>query len=263
MPSIAPSTSTTTTCLARVPFLNSVPFYRGLPLGEDLRLIDCVPRVFGERAKAGDIAAGPLPLVDYFRLQETFERIGHFGIAVRGRAQSALLFTRKPIRQLEGAAIAVTGESSTTARLLRLLLEHRYRLAGITYRRGEADDADAVLLIGDEALQFARANTRYPFEIDVGFEWWLWQHLPFVFAVWVVRKELSPNLKKMIEVAVSRTLAKNLNSLGEIAAEYSSRLAIPAEDLRTYLSNFVYRLGQAEEEGIVRFKELVNEHHLL
>lgn len=230
---------------------------------EDLRLTDCVPRVLGARAAAGEIATGPLPLVDYFRLQETFERLGHFGIAVRGRAQSALLFARKPIRQLEGAVIAVTEESSTTACLLRLLLELRYKIQPANYQRGQSPEADALLLIGDEALQFARTNTRYPFEIDVGFEWWLWQHLPFVFAVWAVRKDLTPDLKKTIELGVSRTLAKNLNGLGEIAAEYSPQLSIPAADLQAYLSNFVYRLGQAEEEGIRRFKELIDEHHLL
>jgi len=232
-------------------------------LREDIRLTDCVPRVFGERAAAGELVAGPLPVVDYFRLQETFERVSHFGIAVRGRAHSALLFARKPIRQLDGATIAVTEESSTTARLLRLLLEVRYRVQPAEYLRGQTGDADALLLIGDEALRFERTNTQYPFEIDVGFEWWLWQHLPFVFAVWVVRKDLSQDLKKMIERGVSRTLAKNLNSLDEIAAEYSPRLDLPPTELKAYLSSFVYRLGQAEEEGIRRFKELVNEFNLL
>ena len=274
MPSIAPSTSTTTTSLARVPFLNSVPFYRGLPLSEDLRLTDCVPRIFGARAAAGEIAAGPLPLVDYFRLQETFERLGPFGIAVRGRAHSALLFARKPIRQLDGAVIAVTEESSTTACLLQLLLEVRYKIQPASYQRGQSSEAarpgddqgragDALLLIGDEALRFQQTNTRYPFEIDVGFEWWLWQHLPFVFAVWVVRKDLAPDLKKTIELGVSRTLAKNLNSLDAIAAEHSPRLNMPAAEVQAYLSNFVYRLSRQEEAGIVRFKELVNEFHLL
>ena len=232
-------------------------------MSEDIRQTDCVPRVLGARAAAGEIAAGPMPVVEYFRLHETFERLGRFGIAVRGCAHSALLFARKPIRQLDGAVIAVTEESSTTACLLRLLLEVRYKVQPAEYRRGQTDDADALLLIGDQALQFARTNTRYPFEIDAGFEWWLWQHLPFVFAVWAVRKDVTPDLKKAIELGVSRALAKNLNSFDAIAAEYSPRLSIPAADLQAYLSNFVYRLGQSEEEGIKRFKELVDEHHLL
>lgn len=222
-----------------------------------------MPRALGARAAAGEIAAGPLPVVEYFRLQETFERIGRFGIAVRGRARSALLFSRKPVRQLDGAVIAVTQESSTTACLLRLLLEVRYKIQPAGYERGQSPDAEALLLIGDEALRYQRTNTQYPFEIDVGFEWWLWQHLPFVFAVWAVRKDLNPETKKTIELSLVKALAKNLNHLDEIAAEASPGLGIPPADLQTYLSSFIYRLSQPEEEGIARFKELVNEFNLL
>jgi len=215
------------------------------------------------KAAAGEIAAGLLPVVDYFRLQDTFERIGHIGIAVRGRARSVLLFSRKPIRQLDDAAIAVTGESSTTACLLRLLLQARYHVTPSAYLAAPHPEADALLLIGDEALRFQRTNTQYPFEIDVAFEWWMWQHLPFVFAVWAVRKDANQEIKKSVELGLVRSLARNLGHFEEIAAEYSPVLAIPAADLQTYLSSFIYRLGRFEEEGIARFKELVDEHHLL
>ena len=74
MPSITPSKSTTTTCIARVPYLNSVPFFRGLSLEERFELVDCVPHALGVQAAAGEVAAGLLPLADYLRLTETFER---------------------------------------------------------------------------------------------------------------------------------------------------------------------------------------------
>ena len=186
MPSITPSTSTTTR-VARVPYLNSAPYFRGLPLGDAssprYALIDCVPRQLGRKAAAGELDAGLLPIADYFRLAGSFDRLERFGIAVRGRAHSVMLYSRLPIRQLDGAVISVTEETSTTAVLLRLLLEQRYHVTPKLYHRGEHPEADARLLIGDEALQVKHANTSYPFEIDLGFEWWLWQHLPFVFAV--------------------------------------------------------------------------------
>ena len=254
---------TTTTLVARVPYLNSAPFFRGLTLGERYTLSDCVPRRLGEQAAAGEIAAGLLPLIDYVRLEGTFERLGHFGIAVRGRARSVLLFTRKPLRQLEGATIAVTEETSSSACLLQLILEQRYKVTPASHQRGTSAEADALLLIGDEALRFKQTNTRYPFEIDIAFEWWLWQHLPFVFAVWAIRKDASAQEKKQIESGIARSLGMNLLQLGSIAAEFSQQLGISAEELETYLSNFVYRLGQFEEEGIKRFKELVDECHLL
>lgn len=286
MPSIAPSKSTTTTCVARVPYLNSVPFFRGLAWKERYGLIDCVPRELGQKAASGTVAAGLLPVADYLRLQDAFERLGHFGIAVRGRAQSVLLFSRLPIRQLDGATIAVTEETSTSAVLLRLILEEHHHLSPAAYdrvrapgasrvdegsaetrereaQRGQHPAADALLLIGDEALRFRRTNTQYPFEVDLAFEWWLWQHLPFVFAVWAIRKNADEKDKKQIEAGLARSLTMNLKDVEAIARDYEQPLGTPAKDLKLYLENFVYRLGPSEEEGIKVFKELSDEHHLL
>jgi len=221
------------------------------------------PRQLGEEAVSGGVAAGLLPLVDYFRLQDRFERLGRFGIAVRGRAQSVMLFSRRPIRQLDGAVIAVTQETSTSAVLLRLLLERYHHLSPAEYRRGQDASADALLLIGDEALRFQRANTSYPFEVDVAFEWWLWQHVPCVFAVWAVRKDAAAQDKQQIEAGLARSLAMNLGQLGAIAQEHAVAFGVPAQDLERYLANFVYRLGPSEEEGIQRFRALMDESHLL
>ena len=214
----------------------------------------CVPRELGEQAAAGTAAAGPIPLVDFFRLEDRFERLGHFGIAVRGRAHSALLFSRLPIRQLEGTAIAVTDESSTTVRLLRLILEQRYRIAPKAYVQGQDPAAEALLLIGDEALRYRHTNTRYPYETDLAFEWWLWQHQPFVFAVWAIRKDVGVQVKREVESAIARALAGNLRQLSEISREYGPALGLSEVEVEAYLSNFMYRLGRDEEAGIAKFR---------
>ena len=273
MPSIAPSKPTTTTRVARVPYLNSVPFFQGLVLGEAFELTDGFPRELGQQAAAGQITAGLVPVADYFRLQDRFERVGPFGIAVRGRAHSVLLFARRPIRQLDGASIALTAESSSSVALLRLLLGERY---GLTPRYVEgphparpgsgdsrAGDADAVLLIGDEALRVQQSNTQYPFETDIAFEWWLWQHLPFVFAVWVIRKDAASGAKKELEQGLSRCLGLNTKNLPSVAAECALKAGMTPEQVYAYLANFIYRLSRPEEEGIVRFQELLGESGLL
>jgi len=246
-----------------VPYLNSAPFFWGLSLGERFELTTTVPREMGRQAASGEVAAGLLPLIDFLRLQDRFERLGPFGIAVRGRARSVMLFSRKPIRQLDGAAIALTEETSTSAILLRLLLEHRYQLSPAAYRRGTDLTGDALLLIGDEALRFQETNTQYPFEIDLAFEWWLWQHLPCVFAVWAIRKDVSAQEKKELQLALSGSLGMSQSQHAAIAHEWALSLGVPAKELADYLGRFVYRFSAPEEEGIARFNQLVNEHHLL
>jgi chorismate dehydratase len=232
-------------------------------LGERYELVDCAPRELGLRAAAGEVAAGLLPLIDYVRLEDRFERLGPFGIAVRGRARSAILFSRRPIRQLDGATIAVTEETSTTAVVLRLLLEQRYRISPAAYRRGQDLEGDALLLIGDEALRFQQANTRYPYEIDVAFEWWLWQHAPCVFAVWAIRRDAGREEKRHLETALSSALGLNTRQLELLAQERSPSLGIPADVLQAYLASFIYRLSQPEEEGISRLRALAHAHRLL
>ena len=169
----------------------------------------------------------------------------------------------KPIRQLDGAVIGVTEESSTTAILLRLIMEQKLHVAPAKYVRGAPAEAQARLAIGDEALQLAHANTAWPFESDMAFEWWLWQHQPFVFAVWAVRRDADAATKRELETAVTRSLGQNQKKFGEIAQDTSARLGIPAPKLEAYLKNFVYRLSAPEEEAIKTFRKLANDAHLL
>jgi chorismate dehydratase len=231
-------------------------------------------------AAAGEISAGLLPVADFLRLKSQFDRLGPFGIAVRGRVRSVLLFARKPIRQLEGAVIAITEDTSTSAVLLRLLLEQRYHVIPAGYEprrhaerrkqlalaakeRRQDTEADALLLIGDEALQFQKTNTQYPYEFDLGFEWWLWQHLPCTFAVWAVRKDVPVAEKRQLELSLSGALGRNMGQLEAIAHEHAPALGLSPQEAHSYLSSFVYRLSQPEEEGIARFEQLANAHHLL
>lgn len=266
--------------VGKVPYLNSTPFFRGLTLGPHVRLTEAVPRELGERAATGEVVAGLLPLADFLRLEDRFERVGPFGIAVRGRARSVLLFSRKPLRQLDGATIAITDDTSTSAVLLRLILERRYQITPASYERRQHSErrrqqaaasterrqdseADALLLIGDEALRYKRHNAQYPFETDVAFEWWLWQHLPCVFAVWAIRNDVADSEKKSLETALSRALGVNQRQLDVIAQETSNTFELPAQELHEYLGKFIYRLSRDEEAGISRFRELMNEHRLL
>lgn len=259
--------------LAHLPYLNCAPFFRGLALGSRWQAAAMPPRQLGREAEAGQVAAGPMSLVDFLRLQDRFERMGHLGISVRGRSGSTFLFSRVPMRQLSGATIAVTEETSTTALLLRLLLEARDHFSGIRYRRVEAgwsrsparlaEDVPAMLLIGDEAMQFRAGNRTHPFEIDVSFEWWLWQHLPFVFAVWAVRKDCDAEAKDQLTRAVFKALSVNSGRLSEVAREQAAAVGLAPEAATAYLEQFTYRFSELEEQGISRFTELLHEHGLL
>ena len=81
--------------------------------------------------------------------------------------------------------------------------------------------------------------------------------------MWAIRKDAVAEEKKRLETALTKSLGLNSRQLETIAAERAADLGVPAEELAAYLAGFIYRLGPSEEEGLAKFQELVNEHHLL
>src|SRR5260221_3489989 len=192
-----------------IPYLNMAPFHQGFgpaPLeieGQRFEFHSMSPRVLGLEAEKGTIDAGALSLVDGLKLSETFEPLGPFGIGLKRPALSVLLFSKKPISELQGLC-AVTDETSTSFRLLRVLLEVRYAHQSMKYGRIASSmlfdgEADALLLIGDEALKAKKEGIRgLPIVTDLGEEWYSWQASPFVFARWSVRKSIRSEVKALI-----------------------------------------------------------------
>ena len=81
--------------------------------------------------------------------------------------------------------------------LLRVLLEKKYgvqaQLRTAACRRERLARYDAVLLIGDEALRRNKYGLAgFDLVYDLAHEWYEWQKLPFVFAVWAVQKRSLP-----------------------------------------------------------------------
>jgi len=219
-----------------------------------------VPRELGRLAASGVPTCGPMAVVDAFRLRDTYEPLGDFGIACEGPAHSVLLFAKRELGDLAGAHVAVTEESSTSARLVRLLLEDHYGLDGLTYERGNPGGASARLVIGDEALRAAAFGLDdYPFVYDLGAEWLGWQALPFVFARWMVAKSVPAADRAVIEAAIASSLESWEDRLDDITARCGHRVDLDRDGVHRYLSTFRYRIGPVEEMGQRTFEELLKE----
>jgi chorismate dehydratase len=253
------SKSTTKTTLALIPYLNCEPFYAGLD-ALDLEIVREVPRELGRLAEAGVATCGPMAAADWFRLRDRFDALGDFGIACEGRVHSVLLFARREIRRLSGARVSLTAESSTSAALVRLLLERRYGLESVRFTRGESEADDARLLIGDRALVAAsRGHGDFPFVYDLGEEWLGWQALPFVYARWVVAKDVPPDERRRIHDAIDASLGTWEDRIEEIAARRGPELGLDQEAIHEYLATFRYRIGPVESLGEQTFEGLLRE----
>lgn len=258
-----PARLSTTTVAARIPYANCAPFY-ALWGEAPFAVRNLEPRDLGREAEAGGVDLGIMAAGDWIRLQPRFEMLAPMGVSARGPVQSVLLFSRRPVSALEGALISVTPATSTSARLLRLLLDVKRGLKSVRYVRGlEPSQADALLMIGDQAMRMRkRLPEGFAHVLDLGSDWLDWTGLPFVYAVWAVRASLDESVKQELRAFIEASLAAGLASLPDVARRTTDP-GWTAEETEAYLRQFHYRFGPDELAGLARYEALLREHGLV
>jgi predicted solute-binding protein len=251
--------------IGKIPFLNSVPFYTSLEKGE-WKILPVVPRLMGKLSEQNAIDAGPFSLIDYFRQEHRLELMG-WCIASRDQVKSVMLFSKEGWRDLEGKTIGITGDTATSVILLRVLLEKKYGVySNFEQLHSGVNDYssyDAVLLIGDEALR--RNKYGLPgFELvfDLATEWYDWKKLPFVFAVWGMKNDLSVESKETLRMMVGRALEKSEADFIAAAGLHGKSIGLNDKETREFLEGFSYRLGEREKESMQIFRRFVEEIEL-
>src|SRR5579883_796132 len=120
--------------------------------------------------------------------------------------------------------------------------------------------ADAALLIGDPALT-AGLSKPAPFIYDLASEWRKFTQLPFVFALWVGRRD-ARLAEFSAEFIASRD--EGLAHVKEIATEHAPKLGLSVEDVRIYLTeNIDYTLDDENLKGLRLFYQLARELGLI
>lgn len=256
--------------VARIPYLNSAPFYTGWGEEPPFEVVELVPRELGELARDGVIDAGLMAIADWFTVEGSFDLVTPvMGIAAAEHVRSVVLLSHDQPAHLSGGRIGVTGETATSKRLLQLLALAYWKIEDVTWVPEEevegdpVEALDALLLIGNRALRsMAREDLGgWDRAVDLAAEWWAWQALPFVFAVWAIRAGVPRRERERFAGFLSGSLALGTDRLGEIAATHADGLG-SADTLRAYLEHFTYRLGSEELEGLQRFRDLLADHDI-
>jgi aminodeoxyfutalosine synthase len=248
--------------IGKIPYLNSVPFYSHFEKRQ-FRILPVAPRRMGELSSKELIDAGLFSLMSYFE-QETNLELMNYCIATRDQVKSVMLFSKEGWNGLEGKRIGITDDTATSVRLLQVLLKKKYGV-NATFERmhsgvNDYSNFDAVLLIGDEALR--RNKYGLPgFELvfDLAREWYEWQKLPFVFAVWALKKSSTVEKKTELRQLLQSSLEKSEAALETIGALHGKQIGLTQNETKEYLEGFSYRLGEREREAMEIFRKLFDE----
>lgn len=182
--------------MGRMDYINASPVYFGLNNGLQpswITMTDGPPAVLNGMILNGDLAISPISSGFYGHHHGELLVLPDLSISCNGPVVSVILMGNYPIEELHGKKVVLTEDSATSALLVRLLFaEHGVTPVFVTGRMRTPedipDDADAVLVIGDAALT-QPWDDFFPIHIDLGQAWHEKTGMPFVFAVWVVRRD--------------------------------------------------------------------------
>lgn len=248
--------------IGAVSYLNSRPLIEGLEgLLPSSNLVLDYPSRLADALSNGQLDVALIPSIEYFR-RPGYEVISDACVAARGEVLSVKLYCRVHPGQIR--TLALDEGSRTSAALTKVILAERYGVIPKTEPlRMESlttdSHADAVLLIGDRAMHSPQES--FVEVMDLGQFWYDWTGLPFVFAMWVARREVNT---EGVDEALSHARDLGIANVADIAREEAPRLGISETLAHTYLTrNLHYHLTSAERSGLKLFSELAAQHNLV
>ncbi|MBN2231245.1 MAG: menaquinone biosynthesis protein [Deltaproteobacteria bacterium] len=263
--------------VGEIAYLNCFPLFHYLKYRRpdpEIRYLPGHPADLNRLLAAGGIDLSPSSSLAYALDEENCFILPDLAIASRERVDSVLLAGRIPIEELAGRKLALTSHSLTSVNLLKIILFTWYG-----YTRQDIDFAttttplatggDGALLIGDEALAFrCRPEAGYPHVYDLGTLWRRHTGLPFVYALWIGRRDLDAGrielvrrLHRRLGEARSYLQANPDELISAAAARYPQ---FPPALIRSYWQHSIsWDLDDDARRGLERFYRLAHRYGLL
>lgn len=242
--------------IGSVPYLNASPltaWFRS-PAGREsgVEVVTDVPSQLARLVRKGDLTCALVSSIELFRHPD-WGAVADIAIASTGKVLSVRLFCKVPLDKVR--SVALDTSSLTSSALVQVLFARWWQrkpeyIPAAPDLQAMLNRADSALLIGDKGM-LARAEGLYVF--DLGEEWFNWTGLPFVWALWLGRREhLHPRL---VEVLVTAR-AWGLEHIDQVIRVETARLGAEEHLVRHYLCDIMqYQMTPAHEEALARFQE--------
>ena len=232
-------------------YLNAAPLTRGL---ED-KILFTTPSKLAGLLRRDELDAALVSITEVL-LTDRYDILDGVAIAARGEVYSVFLAHRRPLETV--TEIYCDTASLTSVNLLKVLLAERGLKPQFKPLESYAAAAekDFVLLIGNPAIDFQRAPHTHQI-FDLGGAWLELTGLPFVFAVWALRRGVE---NAALRQELRATKAAGLAALPEIIRD---RPEYDEAFRRSYFEHNIYfDLGEEERRSVALFCDRLAHHGL-
>ena len=234
-----------------MPYLNAAPLTRDL--GHELVL--ATPAKLAEMLRRDELDAALVSITEVL-LNDRYDILDGIAIASLGEVYSVFLAHKKPLAEVK--EVFCDTASLTSVNLLKVLLAERGLKPEFKPLENYAAAAakDFVLLIGDPAIEFQRAPHTHEI-FDLGTAWLELTKLPFVYAVWALRRGMD---NKELRGALREAKNFGMETLDYVI---ETREEFDQDFRRDYFEWHIhYHLAEDEKRGIAKFCKLLRKHGL-
>jgi chorismate dehydratase len=237
--------------IGSVKYLNAAPLTRGI----ESEVMFATPARLAEMLRRDELDAALVSITEAL-LNDRYDILDGIAIASLGEVFSVLLAHRAPLEKI--TEVFCDTASLTSVNLLKVLLAEKKMFPQFKplENYAAAPQHDAVLLIGDPAIDFQRAAHAHEI-FDLGVAWTELTNLPFVYAIWALRRGIeNQELRRKLREAKKFGL-ETLDYIIETREEYDENFR------RDYFEWHIhYHLADDERRGIAKFCELLRKHNI-
>ncbi|MDY6264618.1 MAG: menaquinone biosynthesis protein [Fibrobacter sp.] len=250
--------------VGRIPFLVCAPFFHDF-LGRESRLadvefVDGPPSAHCAGLKDGLIHLSPASSITFAQKPGAFVLAPDICTSCSFEVRSVKLYAKRPIEDLDGRTVRLTGQSMTSVNLLKILMRERFGVEPVYGVGAYEPSDDACLLIGDQALE-ENERHRFAFDYDLGSLWQDWQGVPFVFGAWIISKSaLQPELRDTLKMYLQAT-RESIESFRTNPSRALDRwlerypVQLPRSVVENYYSALDYRFTEERKRSLSLFFE--------
>jgi chorismate dehydratase len=229
----------------------------------DMDLARQSPDELNDLLVGGRLDISAISLVGFLRNAHHLVALPGLAIGCDGPVMSCSIVSRLPLDRLDGSQVALGSTSRTSVCLARLLLAERYGVSPeYLVRPPDLElmmrEADAAVVIGDVALSASlyQAEQMGLRVHDLGQMWKDWTGLPFVFAVWAVRRDYlarRPGLVHKVHRDLLAARDLSLEHLARIADQAAQWEPFDASSLERYFKTLDFGLAEDQFTAITEF----------
>ncbi len=273
--------------IGRINYANLFPIFYMLEHRCDCSaysFIEGVPSELNRLLRDGEIDISPSSSIEYLRHKDMYTILDGHSISSFGPIGSILLFSTRPIETLRGSTILTSSQSETSVVLLDIILKKFYSIDCILKPSNNSfskafEYYPAYLLIGDDAMKAekkvrssesrvrgktlnSKLNTQNSelFVYDLGDLWHKNTGLPFVFALWIARKDSETKmLLAKFRSDLSKAKDAALKNLKVMAGESDLITTMSEDEIVSYWAGISYDLDNEHKKGLELFSKYAEE----